>query len=55
MNLTELCDAYNGFTCCTGKTCPLITRSASTKRPDPLDTEDVLEAQRSKIRAERRF
>ena len=56
MGLDDLCSAYHGqLHGLLDKHAPQITRSASTKRRDPWDTKEVLEAVRIKRRAERRF
>ena len=56
MCLTDLCDAYDTqLRELLEKHAPQITRTASTKRRDPWDTEEVLDAVRVKRRAERRF
>ena len=56
MDLTDLCNAYDTqLRELLDRHAPQITRSASTKRRDPWETEEVLDALRVKRRAERRF
>ena len=56
MNLTDLCNAYDTqLRELLDGHAPQITRSASAKRRDPWETEEVLDALRVKRRAEHRF
>ena len=55
-DLIELCDAYDSqLRTLLDKHKPEITRTASTKRRDPWDTTEVLDAVRVKRRSERRY
>ena len=56
MDLADLCNAYDSqLRQLLDKHAPIITRNTSTKRRDPWDTKEVLDALRVKRRAERRF